>query len=235
MTNLTLQSPDSPALRTRKEKLDYLELRIEKERRFNQTKLSRYNPYPKQAKFHEAGATHRERLFMAANRFGKTLSGAAEMAFHLTGLYPDWWVGKRFDKPVRAWAAGVTNLTTRDVIQEKLIGPPDRPDEWGTGMIPGALMLPPVLSQGIRGAIDSVGVKWAGGGTSTLWFKAYEQRREKFQGTGREVIWLDEESPLDIYFECLARTNETGGIVYTTFTPEIGWTQVVELFLGAGA
>src|SRR5262245_33743239 len=31
-----------------------------------------------------------------------------------------------FDKPVRAWAAGVTAETTRDVLQEKLIGPPFR-------------------------------------------------------------------------------------------------------------
>src|SRR5262245_31527689 len=31
-----------------------------------------------------------------------------------------------FDKPVRAGAAGVTAETTRDVLQEKLIGPPFR-------------------------------------------------------------------------------------------------------------
>jgi hypothetical protein len=35
--------------------------------------------------FHDAGAKHRERLLMSANRFGKTMCGAAELAFHLTG------------------------------------------------------------------------------------------------------------------------------------------------------
>jgi Terminase RNaseH-like domain/Terminase large subunit, T4likevirus-type, N-terminal len=34
---------------------------------------------------------------------------------------------------------------------------------------------------------------------------------------GLEVCWLDEESPEDLYFEALTRTNETGGIVYSTF------------------
>src|ERR1700674_4310655 len=53
-----------------------------------------------------------------------------------------------------------------------------------------------------------------------------ERGREKFQGTGREVVWLDEECKTDIYFECLTRTNETGGIVYMTFTPLQGWTEV---------
>ena len=57
--------------------------------------------------FHGNGASKRERLFMAGNQFfGKTTAGAVEMAYHLTGLYPDWWEGKRFAQPVRALVAG---------------------------------------------------------------------------------------------------------------------------------
>ena len=41
---------------------------------------------------------------MAANQVGKTLAGAAEAAFHLTGRYPDWWQGKRWERPVKGWA-----------------------------------------------------------------------------------------------------------------------------------
>ena len=77
-------------------------LQAESERRQSRTKLLRYKPYPKQAEFHAAGAMHRERLLMAGNQLGKTLAGAAEAAFHLTGLYPDWWEGRRWDRPVRA-------------------------------------------------------------------------------------------------------------------------------------
>ena len=124
----------------------------------NEDKLASYKPYPKQAEFHEAGAKHRERLLMAGNRIGKTLCGAAETAFHLTGDYPDWWVGKRFDRPVRAWAAGVTGETTRDVLQDKLVGPPFREAEWGTGMIPKAAIADIATSRGIPAAIDTVSV-----------------------------------------------------------------------------
>src|SRR4051812_17459093 len=103
-------------------------LEREQAKRRSHRKLTEYAPYPKQKAFHDAGATYRERLFLAGNRCGKTQAGAYEMAMHLTGMYPQWWEGKRFDKPVRAWAAGVTGESTRDVVQEKLFGPPDRRD-----------------------------------------------------------------------------------------------------------
>lgn len=168
---------------------------------------------------------------MAANRFGKTVSGAAEMAMHLTGKYPDWWVGKRFNKPIRAWAAGVTNESTRDVVQEKLIGPPDRQEEWGTGMIPGDDILETDTARSIANLLDTVSIRHVSGGTSMLQFKSYEKGREKWQGTALEVIWMDEECPMDIYTEALTRTNETGGIVYLTFTPLLGMSSVVRMFL----
>src|ERR1039458_5911152 len=62
--------------------------------------------YPRHVEFLAAGATFRERLFMAANRTGKTETGAYEMACHLTGRYPDWWQGRRFSEPINAWACG---------------------------------------------------------------------------------------------------------------------------------
>ena len=127
-----------------------------KEQRAVENKLAHYVPYPKQAAFHEAGATHRERLFMCANRFGKTLGGSAELAFHLTGAYPTWWCGKRFDKPVRAWAAGVTSESTRDVLQQMLIGPPFREAEWGTGMIPKAAIANVATARGIPSRFSAV-------------------------------------------------------------------------------
>src|SRR5215475_12520799 len=162
------------------EKVEAAITRLEavKAQRAAENKLSHYRPYPKQAAFHEAGAKHRERLFMCANRFGKTTGGAAELTFHLTGDYPEWWHGKRFDKPVRAWAAGVTGETTRDVLQEKLIGPPFRESEWGTGMIPKAAIAGVATSRGIPAGIDTVNVRHISGGLSSLQFKSYERGRE---------------------------------------------------------
>ncbi len=111
-------------------------LETEHQRRLDTNRLASYAPYQKQKDFHAAGATHSERLFMAGNQLGKTLSGAAEWAMHLTGRYPTWWQGATFDKAPTLWASGVTSESTRDNPQRMLVGPPAQSEKWGTGMIP---------------------------------------------------------------------------------------------------
>ena len=74
--------------------------------------LSR-DKYPKQLEFFKAGKTHKERAFIAGNRTGKTFCATYELVLHLTGLYPEWWEGRRFTTSIDAWAAGQTNETTR--------------------------------------------------------------------------------------------------------------------------
>lgn len=208
-----------------------LALEKELERRQSQSKLTEYQPYAKQLEFHLAGREYRERLFLAGNRCGKTQAGAYELAMHLTGRYPFWWLGKRFNKPVRAWAAGVTGESTRDVVQEKLLGPPDRREVWGTGAIPKADLGDISMTRGISNAVDLVSVKYVSGGYSSLGFKTYEKGREKWQGAALEIAWMDEEAPLDVYTEALTRTNETGGIIYMTCTPLMGMSDVMMRFL----
>jgi Terminase large subunit, T4likevirus-type, N-terminal len=134
-------------------------LRSEAERRQSRTKLLRYRPYPKQAAFHAAGAVHRQRLLMAGNQLGKTTCGAAEAAFHLTGKYPDWWVGRRWDRPVRVWAASETWDVTRDGVHRLLIGEPKDQSQWGTGLIPGADLEDWLRRQGAPDALDSAIIK----------------------------------------------------------------------------
>ena len=51
---------------------------------------------------------------IAGNQNGKTHIGAFEVACHMTGLYPEWWQGRRFDKPTRGWIAGETSLVVRE-------------------------------------------------------------------------------------------------------------------------
>lgn len=193
-------------------------------------RLEDYSPYKKQMQFHDAGATHRERLFMAGNQLGKTVAGAAEMAMHLTGIYPDGWNGRRFSRPIAAWASGVTGESVRDTTQRLLVG---RPGEYGTGMIPAANIVgEPKKAMGVPDLLDSVSVKHSSGGVSRLYFKRYEQGREKWQGETLDIVWFDEEPPQDIYTEGLTRTNATGGMVYLTFTPLLGMSDVVMRFLG---
>jgi terminase large subunit-like protein len=51
--------------------------------------------------------------------------------------------------------------------------------------------------------VQHVGPDKSVDGVSYLGFKSYDQGRRKFQGTGKHVIWLDEEPPADVYEECL--------------------------------
>lgn len=168
---------------------------------------------------------------MAGNQLGKTVAGSNEWAMHLTGKYPDWWAGKRFDEPGRYWAGGETKVSTRDTIQKLLVGSPEKEDEWGTGAIPGDDILDTSRAMGVANALDSITTKHVSGGSSTLLFKAYEQGRAKWQGDTLNGVWYDEEPPLDIYTEGLTRTNATGGLVMLTFTPLKGMSDVVLMFL----
>lgn len=185
--------------------------------------------YQKHLDFFKAGARYRERCFMSANRIGKTESGGGyETSLHLTGIYPAWWEGKRFERRIRAWVAGKTNETTRDIIQRKLLGPKN---DFGTGLIPGDHIGRITWKQGVQDLVDTVQIKHEDGRWSLLGLKSYQQGRSSFEGTEQDLIWLDEEPPLDIYGECLIRTATTDGLVMLTFTPLEGMSQVVLSFM----
>lgn len=191
-----------------------------------------FKPYPKQKAFLDMGATKRERLLIAGNQNGKTHTGAYEAACHMTGLYPDNWKGRRWDRPTKGWIAGETSLVVRDVQQKKLCGEPGVTDLFGTGMIPKDLFTDkPSLARGITDAYDTIQVKHVSGGVSVARFKSYEQGRTKFQGESIDWGWADEEPPEDVYAEFLTRTVATGGMVYLTFTPLKGRSSVVMRFL----
>lgn len=200
-----------------------------------ETKLEDYQPYPKQREFHKAGADPkvRERLLIAGNQLGKTLSAGFETAMHLTQRYPDWWDGAYFPHPVAAWAAGVTGEVTRDSVQRVLCG---RINALGTGAIPADAIKDKSMKRGVADAIDTLVIRHGGGGDvqageSLLGFKSYDQGRTKFQAETLDYVWLDEEPPEDIYSEALTRTNATEGIVALTFTPLLGMSNVVKRFL----
>ena len=194
--------------------------------------------YPKHLEFFDAGREYRERCFLAANRVGKTTCGSFELTCHLTGLYPQWWTGRRFDMPIRAWACGKRNETTRDIVQASLLGPVAydgvRKVLQGTGMVPGHLIGRVTWKRGVEDLTDTVKVKHASGGWSTLGMKSYEQGRGSFEGTSQHVIWLDEECPMDVYGECLIRLMTTKGCLMITFTPLEGMSETVLQFQLAG-
>jgi hypothetical protein len=137
----------------------------ERARRLTEDRLKYYKPYPKQREFHAAGATARERLLMAGNQLGKTLAGGFEVAMHATGRYPPWWEGRRFDRPVNAWACGVTGEVVRDTVQRVLVG---RPGFEGTGSIPKDAILERVPARGVADQLDLIKVRHESGGISII-------------------------------------------------------------------
>lgn len=219
--------PSVVATMSDEERLELLELIEKAEQLERENKLAQYAPYAKQRDFHNAQS--RERLFMAGNQIGKTFASANEIAYHATGLYPDWWEGRRFTAPTVGWAAGVTGESTRDTLQRLTMG---RAGNWGTGSIPKHLIVgAPTMARGVADLIDFVAIRHKGGGESLLYFKSYEKGREKWQGETLDYVAYDEEPPLDIYTEGLTRTNTTRGIVWITATPLLGATDVIKRFL----
>jgi len=216
------------------EELRFLEKRLKAMRSALETtnRLAYYRPYKKQIEFHNSGAAPiTARLFMAGNQLGKTLAGAAEMAMHLTGRYPEWFCGHRFHRPITALAGSESTELTRDGVQRLLVGPPAIEDDWGSGFIPKECIISYNRKNGVPNALDSITVKHKDGGTSQLFFKSYDQGRGKWQANTVDLGWLDEEPPDDVYSEARTRTNATRGIVYITFTPLLGMSNVVKTFL----
>ena len=186
--------------------------------------------YPKHVEFMRLGADVSVRAFMAANQVGKSTTGCVELTYHLTGEYPHWWEGRRFNKPIRAWAASETHQTLRDNLQRHLIG--DIADGYGSGFIPKRCIGQIATKNQPSGAVDFVKVKNIHGGWSTLVFKSYDMRRPRFQSDQIDVVLLDEEpDDMGIYTECATRTTTTNGIVMLTFTSLKGITELVMRFM----
>lgn len=198
-------------------------------------RIKSYKPYPWQIDFHNAGPDYPERMLMAANRVGKTLSAGAETAYHLTGDYPDDWQGVRFDQGILAWTGSPTNETSRDIVQKELLG--GLGEELGTGWIPrDKLVGKPITRQaGVKNVVEGFQVRHKSGGISTCSMKTYEQGWAKFQGTAPHWVWLDEE-PDDymIFSECQTRILTSRGRLIVTFTPLRGETELVQHFMKGG-
>lgn len=210
----------------------------ELERRKKRNSIDQYFPdsgplrrelYKKHMEFFGAGKKYSERTMLAANRVGKTLTvGGYETVLHLTGQYPDWWPGRRFDHPVEWWAGGDTTTTVRDILQLALLGPIG---EFGTGLIRGDRLIDTTNKRGLADAVENIYVRHVSGGKSILQLKSYDQEREAWQGTAKHGIWLDEEPPMSIYSEAYMRTMTTNGMIMNTYTPVEGMGEVTQAFL----
>lgn len=212
-------------------KKDEIIRRLEEQARSKrENKLRAWTPYPRQSAFIEATATHNEVCLRAGNQQGKTETAGAFVAASLTGIYPPWFKGRRWDQPIKAWACGESTVTTRDVCQRKLFGPPGNDELLGTGFIPKDCIGKIIIGHGSGGSFDKVSVKHSSGGWSEIFFKSYDQDRAKWQGDSIDLLWADEEPPVAHYMEGLARLIATQGLAISTFTPLSGLNKILPRF-----
>ena len=214
---------------------DYLDLltKYEEIRKYN--KLMFFKPYKFQEKFYKLGSDNNIRALIAANRCGKTYSAAMEIAMHLTGRYPDWWEGRKFDRPIKSVATSVSSSQVRDVLQKELLGTENRDliDMIGTGTIPRADINTEISNKGRDGAFSELYIRHISGGHSSLKFFSYAQGMEPMQGFVADLVYIDEQDKNNfdlIFSELVKRTATVNGLVMATFTPLQGITHIVREF-----
>ena len=158
-----------------------------------------YKPHPKHLEFHTLGLKAKERLFLAANRIGKTMACSLEVCMHLTGTYPDWWTGHRYAKPINAWVAGVSGKEVYEILERR----------YFEGMAGEQPWIHESLVAYRNRSDHRYQIQHSSGGYSDLRFKTYEQKREAWQGAKLDLCHLDEEPPLEIYTEASLRLMST--------------------------
>ncbi len=179
---------------------------------YRNDKLAFFVPHAKQSEFIEHPA--RTKAFIGGNRSGKTTAGAVDMILECIGCHPLQESGRRRKPPV-FW-----RVVCVDFINgiEKIILPKIK--QW----IPKKYL--------IDGSWQSSWLERSHTLTlangSQIEFMSAHQDREKFQGTSRDGLWIDEEIDKPIYHECLLRLLDRGGRSILTLTPVNGMTWIYD-------
>lgn len=195
---------------------------------YNQLKY--FRPFEHQKRFFQTSGSAR-RGILAANRIGKTVSTCYETAMHLTGLYPDWWEGKRFDGPITAMVAGEGWSQVAMVLQNELLGTQDVKikEQVGTGAIPRYCIIQDTMRNDGANCLG-VEVRHITGAKSYLLFANYTQEVRQMQGFKLNLAVFDEQPPDDFFSEIVTRTATTQGQVLCSFTPLKGLNGLVSKF-----
>lgn len=192
--------------------------------------------YKKHLEFFEAGSWARFRMLAGGNGSGKSFTVAYETVCHCTGLYPEWWKGKKLRKPTTVWIVAESMALFRDSMQQILIGKSG--NEEGTGLIPKDCLLKTEAYTGVTGAFGRILVRHKLGHVVTIVIKTFDMRRENLQAATIDLLVCDEEPPEDVYMECVMRTRGTKkkepGIVMLAFTSFAGMTGVVLQYVPNG-
>jgi len=173
--------------------------------------IKKYCPHFKQGIFHKS--TKQKKLYIGGNRSGKTVGGVCEGIWRATCRHP-------FRPDLNEIGPNRGRVVAVDFTQgiEKIILPIYK--QW---------CVPSQLRGGSwETAYDKNGRTLNFGNGSTIEFMSYDQDLDKFAGTSRHWIHLDEEPPKSIFRECLARLIDTDGDYWITMTPVEGMTWIYD-------
>lgn len=173
--------------------------------------IKKYSPHEKQYLFHVSDA--KRKLLIGGNRSGKTEGGTAEGIWRATCTHP-------YRPELNAIGANLG----------RVIGV-DFPKGVDKILIPkySRLTYPSILRGGAWETAYDRGARtlhFTNG--SEIEFMSYDQDLDKFSGTSRHWIHMDEEPPSSIYGENLARLIDTNGDFWITMTPVDGITWIYE-------
>jgi len=168
-----------------------------------------YHPMDHQIQFHKSPA--KGRSFIGGNRSGKTVGGATESTWFLTGKHP---YQETPEPPVRLrgvsadWPHGLLQIMLPELAK------------W----IPPSFLVNGSWEDSYNKAEKVLTLD----NGSTMDFPTHEMPLIKHAGTSRHAIWFDEEPPKAIFNENMARLIDTGGKWWLTETPVEGMTWVYD-------
>jgi hypothetical protein len=147
--------------------------------------------YPHHLEAFEMTATYRTICGTGGNRSGKSFWLDFLIAVVATGLYPDWWKGRRYDRPLKIWVIAHTAEQTRDLFQFRLFG---NPVMRTPGLIPAHYIVGnPSKKAKPDNAWSDVGVLHVPtGGTTQISFLSHEKGQMAVQGSEVDLVAIDE-------------------------------------------
>lgn len=179
--------------------------------------LLTYRAHEKQKIFHSS--EHDIRLYIGGNRSGKTLGGVVEDI---------WWLRK--DHPYQRLPIGAEPTRGRVVAVDfdngvkKIILP------IFANVVPKSLLINGSWTDSYNGQEKKLTLA----NRSFVEFMSYDQDLDKFAGTSRHFVHMDEEPPKPIYTENYARIIDTNGRLWITMTPVEGMTWIYETIYEPG-
>lgn len=183
-----------------------LAIREELYKRQQDDPLRTFKPHKKQQLFMDKVLSRevRRAFFLAANRAGKSDAGAAVVA-HVARFG---WEGSTTvhysptttitDRSASIWVSSLDWPSSRDICQPKLFD--NGFVVHGRGHEP---FIPPREVSNWSPSQQVLRLKSG----SIIGFKSNDSGREKYQGTGKDLIWFDEEHDEDVYNEATIRVE----------------------------